>query len=369
MKRITLSLALCANVLFLAAQTNSLPSSGDVGIGIDTPLTRFHIRGITGQPENSMFISTNSYTNGSSGSVLRLGHGSSSGNTYGWIENLTTGGTIAGDLVLQPTTGNVGIGTIAPAAKFHLYGTENANWVSAVENGSTNGHQVYSCYNNGTMRIGFYIVGGASDANSYDLAVGTTGNRKFLVRGDGNVGIGGTDPSNKLQIGPNGAGYAGNDFVVSNTNGTMAFHNDATEFYMVTNNRDIAIGANGVAALHIKADGKIGIGTKTPSSALAVNGDIYAKKVKVTQTGWPDYVFTKEYSLKPLSEVEAYIIKFKHLPEVPSAQEVEKNDLDLGEMNKILLMKVEELTLYMIELKKENELQKARLDSIENKIK
>ena len=82
---------------------------------------------------------------------------------------------------------------------------------------------------------------------------------------------------------------------------------------------------------------------------------------KVTLTGWPDYVFDKSYNLMPLFETEQYIQANGHLPNVPSAAEVEADGMSVGEMNKVLLQKVEELTLYVIELQKQiDELKKER---------
>lgn len=99
-------------------------------------------------------------------------------------------------------------------------------------------------------------------------------------------------------------------------------------------------------------DSGVGIGTLTPKSTLAVNGTITAKRIKVTQTDWADYVFHKDYQLPPLAAVENYVNKHQHLEGIPSAAEVEKEGIDVGEMNKKLLAKVEELTLYLIEQNK-----------------
>ncbi|KXX71225.1 hypothetical protein [Flammeovirga sp. SJP92] len=97
------------------------------------------------------------------------------------------------------------------------------------------------------------------------------------------------------------------------------------------------------------SNGNVGIGTKnTAGFKLSVNGNIRATEVKV-YTGWADYVFEENYDLKPLSEVEAHIKEHKHLPDVPSAKEVEENGVNVGETEAMLLRKIEELTLYTIE--------------------
>lgn len=103
--------------------------------------------------------------------------------------------------------------------------------------------------------------------------------------------------------------------------------------------------------------GNIGIGTtKTKDFKLSVDGSLRATEIEVSlSSGWADYVFESNYYLAPLSEVEEYISENKHLPNVPSEKEVTEEGINLGEMDAILLRKIEELTLYMIELKKENE--------------
>ncbi|MFL9485769.1 hypothetical protein ACI6Q2_23525, partial [Chitinophagaceae bacterium LWZ2-11] len=103
-------------------------------------------------------------------------------------------------------------------------------------------------------------------------------------------------------------------------------------------------------------DGNVGIGTtNTGSNKLAVEGTIGARKLKITQiTPWPDYVFDSSYVLTPLAQVEQFIKDNKHLPDVPSAKEVTDKGLDVGDNQAMLLKKIEELTLYMIEMKKEN---------------
>ncbi|NMN37158.1 hypothetical protein [Pedobacter sp. SG918] len=120
----------------------------------------------------------------------------------------------------------------------------------------------------------------------------------------------------------------------------------------------------------VGADGKVGIGTETfGAERLAVNGNIRAKEIKVEATGWPDFVFQKDYKISSLSDLDRYIKVNKHLPGIPSAQEVAKNGIELGEMNKLLLQKIEELTLHLIEKDKTIEGILKRMDEMERKVK
>lgn len=100
---------------------------------------------------------------------------------------------------------------------------------------------------------------------------------------------------------------------------------------------------------------KDNVGIKTENTkgyTLAVNGNIRAKEIKVDAANWPDYVFDQTYQLKPLHEVEKFIKKNGHLQEIPKAEEIEKEGLSLGEINNLLIKKIEELTLYIIEINK-----------------
>ncbi|MBW4890146.1 hypothetical protein KXQ82_10485 [Mucilaginibacter sp. HMF5004] len=167
----------------------------------------------------------------------------------------------------------------------------------------------------------------------------------------GNVGIGVTNPGTKFQVnsdnsnswiaGVFGAG-TGDKVVIGLLNGvaTIGSHNNTLNAWST-----LALNAEG---------GNVGIGTgDTHGYKLAVNGDIHTKKVVVDLLNWPDYVFQPSYNLKPLSEIKTYIDQNHHLPDMPSAEKIEKDGLDLGEMNKVLMKKVEELTLYMIDLQKQ----------------
>jgi len=128
------------------------------------------------------------------------------------------------------------------------------------------------------------------------------------------------------------------------------------------------------AKMTFQSNGNVGIGTTNPKNELDVKGTIHSQEVKVDMSGWSDFVFKKEYSLPTLEEVEKHIAEKGHLENIPSEEEVLMNGISLGEMNAKLLQKIEELTLYMIEMKKEsieirkeNAEMKKRIEKIEKK--
>lgn len=136
-------------------------------------------------------------------------------------------------------------------------------------------------------------------------------------------------------------------------------------------------GTSSIALSVEKGTNNVGIGTVGALDAkLVVRGLIHAQEIKVDLSGsvTPDYVFENDYKLISLDEIKAYIDQNKHLPEVPSAKEIEKNGLQLGEMNLLLLRKIEELTLYAIEMNKtirelkgENETQNKLIEELAKK--
>ncbi len=148
--------------------------------------------------------------------------------------------------------------------------------------------------------------------------------------------------------------------------------------------------STGSTYMSMDAQGKLGLGTTNPIEKLDIqNGNvrignvttptgyklyvekgILTEKVKVavaSSPAWADYVFASDYKLKPLSEVESFINLYKHLPNVPSADELVKEGLDLGKMQATQMEKIEELTLYMIEMKKEIEVLKKQNQALRSK--
>jgi len=159
-----------------------------------------------------------------------------------------------------------------------------------------------------------------------------------------------------------------------NTNTDYRFYTGLTEQLRITNSGNLGLGVtNPSQKLQVSGNaaisGKVFIGSVDPAVVtgtylLAVNGSAIFNKVKVKEygSGWPDYVFDKSYKLLSLTELKKYIETNKHLPDVPSATDVAKSGVDLAETQAILLKKIEELTLYII---KQNE----RIELLESKMK
>ena len=138
---------------------------------------------------------------------------------------------------------------------------------------------------------------------------------------------------------------------------------------------DFMTGSNWKERMRITKDGNVGIGTTSPSYTLAINGTVGCKELTVTNTGWADFVFEDTYQLPPLHEIEEFISENKHLPGIPTEAEVKELGVNVGNISSKLLQKIEELTLYMIDLKKditalkkENESLKSQQASIQQEL-
>ncbi len=228
--------------------------------------------------------------------------------------------------------------------------------------------------------------------------VGPGGNR-FLVNTSGKVGVGTTNPKSELHINSGRKGLL--------VNGTMGGDN-FIDYQAVFSFTDTGItesgikinkknGGNNFDLLNafykneelfvIRSSGNIGIGVANPNDKLEVAGTIKAQEIEVTLASMEDlnlngtlaannitvkangntadFVFSDTYNLKDLTEVENFIKTNKHLPDIPSAEDMEKQGVNLAEMNKLLLQKVEELTLYAIEKDKEVGFLKDKVETIE----
>ena len=150
-------------------------------------------------------------------------------------------------------------------------------------------------------------------------------------------------------------------------------NNDEAETYglRIGDGKGLEFGKNNFQEKYftINKTGKVGIGTQSPDELLTVDGNIHSTGylesteviVRTEASTIPDYVFQPDYDLMSLEEVEAYVKANSHLPEVPSAEEVEANGHKLAEMNLLLLKKIEELTLHSIRQEKLIKAQKSEL--------
>jgi hypothetical protein len=136
-----------------------------------------------------------------------------------------------------------------------------------------------------------------------------------------------------------------------------------------TNSDEIGFVTQGKIRMSLESNGNFGIGTTTPSDKLTVKGTVKAQEVIVDENAGADFVFDKNYSLPSLNKIEASIKRNNHLPGIPSADEMKKNGVRVGKLQMKLLKKIEELTLYTIQLAKENTEQQHLIQQQANMIK
>ena len=206
------------------------------------------------------------------------------------------------------------------------------NWSGATDNIAVTGYKIYN---------GSTLIATLGDVNSYEVT-GLTENTQYFFR------------MRSLDAAFNESEYNTTTLnittEVSGGGGNTGGGNDTTSMWSLLNSNVYY------------TEGNVGIGTTTPDQALTVKGQIHAEEVKIDlSVPAPDYVFKSDYDLISLRQVQEYIHKHGHLPNIPSAKEMETNGVALGDMEMKLLEKIEELTLYMIELKKENDSIKKQL--------
>lgn len=202
----------------------------------------------------------------------------------------------------------------------------------------------------------------ASDQNTNTGSLWTQSGDDIFYTG-GRVGIGTDSPGHLLQI--NGSVGANNGLFSINPENEQA----SVRLQWQNSLARIRVGGTGAGAssgldiqgpsdtslLRVHGNGRVGIGTTVVPAdyKLAVDGKIITEEVKVQlSTAWPDYVFSDDYKLPTLSEVATFIKNNGHLSKIPSAIEVSENGIEVGEMNRLLVEKIEELTLYILEQEK-----------------
>jgi len=297
--------------------------------------------------------------------------------TNNYVPKFTSTGSTIGNSVIVSNGTNAGIGTTAPATLMHIVGT-NANgsgsaWMNMRLEKSLISNQdnyVDFLFTSNPGGAGFTAGNGTfslrmnNNNNTSDMCfMHTPTALGFILKSTGRFGIGVVSPSEQFQVDNGNALVRGSNNFASNGHTASMFLGSSSYFITAEKSVGISIGTPNYSSglLRVLESGKVAIGSGSSFTSLPgtyklyVDDGILTEKVRVAVYGsgsWADYVFADDYKLRPLSEVEKFIKAEKHLPEVPSADEVAEQGIDMAEMDATLLKKVEELTLYIIEQNK-----------------
>jgi hypothetical protein len=379
MKAVILTTLFFAFAISAAAQWNTSGSniynsnSGNVGIGTSTP-SQFVT--VFAQADADVGIWTNNSSNkaslwfrnhalGYDAGIMYRGDGRLSFN----LDNSGSGVETNEYMTISPN-GNIGVGSASPSAKLHILSTTAREAFRVYQSGVTSTYYLSAWQ--GSVAAVIDPIGSGKLFLGYDQATDVyIGGNSY----GGKLGIGTSVPGGQLHL----ASGSSHSFKMTRANGLYGFQivRDASAGIIHFQNTDdynnfgtrirIDEGGTGWQNLILNPDGgNVCVGCVDPKGyKLAIAGKIVAEELDVKlQVNWPDYVFFDEYKLPSLLEVERYIKANKHLPDVPSAAEVKENGLSLGEMNAILLKKVEELTLHLIEIEKQNRIQQKEIEEL-----
>lgn len=347
-----------------------------------------------------------------SGNLSALTQGSATQVLYGngtW-GNLAATSFVATGSDLNLPSGKLGIGT-TPSAPLDVVGDANVRGNVRSTNLAGTGERIVVADANGNLKaIGGGSNGGACvNAMPWCLGgnypagttlphnnIGTCNNVPFILKSNDvqsvfiqpnsfvGIGLNNSNPTAALDVSDGSASSSYHIRIFGNANGDIISNTHLKLAYDPGKVFEITEGG-GTNRMLINATGNVGFGdnsTAAPNGAkVNVNvtnaatdafdiyntitnkaefrvkstGFVYAREINVQLTAFPDYVFANEYKLQSLESLESYIKTNKHLPNVPTAEQVEKEGANLGELSRIQMEKIEELTLYMIELKKEIE--------------
>jgi hypothetical protein len=284
--------------------------------------------------------------------------------------------TFAQNTFPYPQTGNIGIGTTTPASALDVNGAISVKGMNVndtrVISVPADGTYVIASGNRikGTYTVNFeasnrvqtvVLLANATQydynsslsilSNTYYAGYAVMSNFRYVFNSDNSVVYLIFDIGNRVDGNIVTVHFDGTGAYIPSWGGTLPASQTTAGLY------PFAVNA-----------GNVGIGIASPKNRLDVNGTIHAKQVNIDLNGWSDYVFEKGYKLPALQSVKVYIQQHQHLPEIPSQSEMIKSGLDVSVANKLLLKKMEEMTLYMIEAKEEVEVLKREVKHLKSKL-
>ena len=352
-------------------------STGNVGIGTSTPNSSLEV--LRTSAEGSISVN-------SSGSTQYSSYGWKAGGIRKWsvyqhptINHAMLFMNEAGqDVLTIKQDGSVGVGTISPQAKLDVRGASYFYGGRLTQEADLANDNNAVFVNTASTGYGIYSKGGLGTRYAFHFE-NQAGASIMYGRADGNIGIGTTNPSAALEV-QGTAKFIGGRLThqgdIPNDNNAV-FVNSSSSGYGIYSKGGLGThyafhfeNQSGTSIMYGRGDGNIGIGTTSPDAKLAVKGNIHANEVKVDLLGAvaPDYVFEKDYPLTSLSELKTYIDQNKHLPEIPSAKEMEENGINLKEMNLLLLKKLEEMTLHLIQQSETQQLLLLKIETLESTV-
>jgi hypothetical protein len=390
----------------LANAQNTFLPSGPAGVNTLNPAGHFQVKGDSWFDASTLFALTNNATDFGRTTFMLTGRfqqnndawtfGSGARNAIVFAQNEVGSGIDVGALgdekfslqlegnsrslgflskqmgntpnMVMSQNGYIGIGGVSPREKLDIWGGR-----FSITGDDHNGTALITTHNGLALYSNNQFSNGLSISPDGNIGIGTgtvyagaklhvhggamvLGSNSIIHNTDGYLSLGNvlanssptlSDWASKTTMLLNGQDYS-----------TIGFHDSGSRVdFIRVGNGTIELGYDGgFGAPNIKfpggiwsSAGNVGIGVSSPTEKLSVNGTVKAREIRVDGQGAPDYVFEETYHKLSLAEVEKYVRLNKHLPEVPSAKELERDGMAVGEMNKLLLKKIEELTLHLIE--------------------
>lgn len=336
-------------------------NSGNVGVGTGSPGAKLAVHAEGGS-------TTADFYNATTGPNVSHIHYGGKGDWF-----IRSGASDGNVNIQDGTTGNVGIGTNTPSAKLHVEGGTVLGGPLLSSNGASGG--AVRVFNSSGSLSTLQLDGNQIQVvnRGFTFPPSATPSALRLNPLGGSVGIGTSNPQATLNVSTTGE----NAVRIDGANPYVLFRhvNDpGTEYGFIrtwtinpfnpAGYHGLELGvppaSSGQSAKHLMFstnynlrmvvldNGNVGIGINNPAQKLAVNGTIRARELIVETSGWPDYVFGRNFRLKPLSEVEQFIQTHHHLPDIEPASTMEQNGVAVADVTRRMMQKIEELTLYVI---------------------